>query len=283
MAVASVKIADMTTDPAMVPEQGLFGRILAALLADDVAVKLASAGQLADAMRSGRLARHDEASPVLAVPDPGRPAQPTLLPPQQVPHRSMNTEEGRAAMLHAIAHIEFCAINLALDAAYRFRHLPDDYYQGWLAVAAEEAEHFSLIRRRLQAAGYDYGDFPAHAGLWELAARTADDALVRMALVPRLMEARGLDATPPILAKFAQVGDQDTVAALEVIIADEVGHVALGDRWFRYLCTERNLSPEPTYRQLLADYHAPKLRKPLNIEARLKAGFSEEELARLVE
>ncbi len=265
------------------PPHALFGRSLAALLAAELDAKLVLVAQLAVDWSAGRLGRDDEGDAVLPISDPGRPARPELVPPQVVPHRPMTTQEGRAAMLHAIAHIEFCAINLALDAAYRFRDLPDAYYGGWLAVAAEEGEHFTLIRQRLLAAGYDYGDFPAHAGLWELASRTAGDALARMALVPRLMEARGLDATPPILAKFAQIGDQETVAALEVIIADEVGHVALGDRWFRHLCAERGLPPEPTYRQLLADYQAPKLRKPLNVAARLKAGFSEEELADLVD
>ena len=260
---------------------GLFSRILAVLLETHLDEKLSQTALLARDCAAGRLVRENDTRPVLVVADPGRPAKPELVPAQQVPHRPMHTLEGRAAMLHAIAHIEFCAINLALDAAYRFRQLPEDYTSGWIKVAAEEAEHFSLIRQRLQAIGYDYGDFAAHGGLWALAVRTADDALARMALVPRLMEARGLDATPPILAKFAQIGDHDTVAALQVILDDEVGHVALGDRWFRYLCGARGLLPEPTYRQLLLDYRAQKLKKPLNVEARLRAGFSEHELARL--
>lgn len=267
----------------IIPEQGLFGRSYTALITGDVATKLALTETLASDVRSGWMARHNEEDAVLAVADPGRPTRPELVPPQVVPHRPMTSLEGRAAMLHAIAHIEFCAINLALDAAYRFRHLPDDYYAGWLAVAAEEAEHFTLIRRRLQSLGYDYGDFPAHGGLWDLAQRSADDALARMALVPRMMEARGLDATPPLLAKFAQVGDKESVAVMEVILRDEVGHVALGDRWFRHLCVERGLVPESTYRQLLRDYRAPKVRPPFNVVARMQAGFSAAELAALAD
>jgi uncharacterized ferritin-like protein (DUF455 family) len=261
----------------------LFARTEAVLLESELPAKLAETTALAADWTAGRLRRDDDLCPVLPVADPGRPARPELVSPQVVPQRPMTSLEGRAAMLHAIAHIEFCAINLALDAAYRFRHLPDDYYADWLGVAAEEAEHFSLIRQRLQALGYDYGDFLAHGGLWDLAQRSADDALARMALVPRMMEARGLDATPPLLAKFAQVGDAASVAVLEVILRDEVGHVALGDRWFRYLCAERGLAPEETYRQLLRDYRAPKVRPPFNVAARMQAGFSAAELAALAD
>lgn len=263
---------------------GLFARILAALRETDPDAKCVAATALwGDWQAGGWSALGDDcaAVPAIPLPVPGRPARPELVPPAQVPLRGVGTREGRGAMLHAVAHIEFNAINLALDAAFRFRGLPADYYGGWLQVAAEEALHFGLIRARLRGLDYDYGDFPAHNGLWELALKTADDPLARMALVPRLMEARGLDATPPILARFRQAGDAETVAALEVILRDEVGHVALGDRWFRHLCGERGLPAEATYRRLLDDYRAPRVKPPFNTEARLAAGFSAAELADL--
>lgn len=219
--------------------------------------------------------------PVQPFAPPGRPEKPVLVPPSQVKARSVGSIEGRATMLHAIAHIEFNAINLALDAVYRFRGLPRDYYAGWLQVAREEAEHFVLVRDHLRRLGYDYGDFPAHDGLWEMAGRTADDLLARMALVPRLFEARGLDATPPIINKFISVGDHQAVKILEIILREEVGHVALGDRWFRHVCAQRGLDPVPTYQQLLRDYQAPRLRPPFNVKARLAAGFTEAELEAL--
>jgi uncharacterized ferritin-like protein (DUF455 family) len=174
-----------------------------------------------------------------------------------VPQRSPTTEEGRARLLHAIVHIEFSAINLALDHAARFRGLPEQYYADWIGVAADEAYHFSILRERLNSLGYDYGDFPAHAGLWEMAMKTADDPLARMALVPRLLEARGLDATPPIQRRLEQVGDDASARVLDIILRDEIGHVGLGDHWFRQLCNERNLEPESTYRALLRLQGAP--------------------------
>jgi uncharacterized ferritin-like protein (DUF455 family) len=200
-----------------------------------------------------------------------------------VPQRSPTTEEGRARLLHAIVHIEFSAINLALDHAARFRGLPEQYYADWIGVAADEAYHFSILRERLNSLGYDYGDFPAHAGLWEMAMKTADDPLARMALVPRLLEARGLDATPPIQRRLEQVGDDASARVLDIILRDEIGHVGLGDHWFRQLCTERNLEPESTYRALLRDFKAPRPIAPMNESARLAAGFSPAELAALAE
>ncbi len=263
---------------------GLFARTLAALREPDPDTKCAAATALWADWQAGGVAilRDDDAAvPVIALPVPGRPPRPQLVPPAQVPLRGVGTREGRGAMLHAVAHIEFNAINLALDAVFRFRGLPADYYGGWLQVAAEEALHFGLIRGRLAELGYDYGDFPAHNGLWELAVKTAADPLARMALVPRLMEARGLDATPPILERFRRAGDAGTVAALEVILRDEVGHVALGDRWFRYLCAQAGLPAEATYLRLLGEYGAPKIKPPFNTQARLAAGFSAAELADL--
>ena len=212
------------------------------------------------------------------IDHPGHPGQPELIPPQQVPRRRADTLVGRAALIHALAHIEFNAINLALDAAHRFAGMPPEYYADWLRVADEEALHFDLLNAHLATLGHNYGDFPAHNGLWEMALKTAHDPLVRMALVPRVLEARGLDATPLIVNKLKAAQDQRMVEILGVIERDEIGHVAIGSHWFGYLCRARGLEPEATFRQLLVDYDAPPLKPPFNLEARRKAGFSQPEL-----
>jgi uncharacterized ferritin-like protein (DUF455 family) len=212
---------------------------------------------------------------------PGRPARPRLVLPARVPQRSTFTPEGRAALLHAICHIEFNAINLALDAVWRFAGLPTAFYLDWLRVAAEEALHFTLLRDHLRTLGHDYGDFAAHDGLWTMTEKTAGDVLARMALVPRTMEARGLDATPPIQARLKQAGDAQAVAILDVILRDEVGHVAIGNHWYHWLCAQRGLDPQGEAERLAQDYRSPPLRPPLNLAARRRAGFSDEELARL--
>ena len=211
----------------------------------------------------------------------GQPERPKLVHPRRLSRRTLATEEGRAALLHAVAHIEFNAINLAWDAVYRFRGMPRDYYQDWIRVAAEEAAHFRLLRNRLRELGRDYGDFPAHSGLWDMARRTAHDPLVRMALVPRVLEARGLDVTPGMIERFRGLGDQPSVQVLEVILAEEVGHVKIGSRWFGWLCERRGLPPEQTYFRFIEEYLNNEVRCPLHREARLQAGFSEAELERL--
>lgn len=210
---------------------------------------------------------------------PGRPANPKLVSPLEVEKRSMRTLEGRAALIHALAHIEFNAINLALDAIWRFANMPAQFYGDWLKVAAEEAYHFGLLDSYLVKIGYRYGDFSAHNSLWEMAERTERDVLARIALVPRTMEARGLDASPPLRNKFAQIGDMEAAEILDIILRDEIGHVAIGNYWFNWLCQQRDLDPIATYEMLARQYNAPALRKPLNIEARRKAGFTEAELA----
>ena len=212
---------------------------------------------------------------------PGRPVRPILVAPLAAPRRSMATVEGRATLLHALAHIEFNAINLALDALWRFDAMPHAYYTEWLQVAAEEALHFSLLAAHLRTQGVDYGDFPAHNSLWELAERTRHDVLARIALVPRTMEARGLDASPPMRAKLAQAGDQAAAAILDIILRDEIGHVAVGNRWYRWLCTQRALDPVATYAALVVAYRAPTPRGPFNLSARRAAGFTDAELALL--
>jgi uncharacterized ferritin-like protein (DUF455 family) len=213
---------------------------------------------------------------------PGRPPRPELVSPLSVKHRSMRTLEGRAALIHALAHIEFNAINLALDAVWRFPGMQGEYYGDWLRVAAEEALHFSLLESHLHTLGYAYGDFPAHNSLWDMAEKTAGDVLARIALVPRTMEARGLDASPAVRAKLAQAGDSEAAAILDIILRDEIGHVATGNRWFAWLCEERCLDPIATYASLAQAYKAPQMRGPFNLEARRAAGFTDVELAALL-
>jgi uncharacterized ferritin-like protein (DUF455 family) len=212
---------------------------------------------------------------------PGRPPRPELVSPRLVKHRSMRTVEGRAALIHALAHIEFNAINLALDAIWRFTGMPAEYYADWLKVAEEEAYHFSLLSAHLQTLGFSYGDFSAHNSLWDMAEKTQNDVLARMALVPRTLEARGLDASPPVRAKLAQAGDLAAAEILDIILRDEIGHVAIGNRWYGWLCATRGLDPIATYAALASTYKAPPLRGPFNLEARRAAGFSEPELAAL--
>jgi uncharacterized ferritin-like protein (DUF455 family) len=216
-----------------------------------------------------------------ALPLPGRPDRPALVPPMQVPHRSPYTNEGLAALLHAIAHIEFNAINLALDAVWRFPGMPPDYYRDWLRVADEEATHFTLLRTHLQSLGHDYGDFPAHDGLWEMCVKTQHDITARMALVPRTLEARGLDATPLIQARLRKVNTPAalrSVEILDVILRDEIGHVAIGNRWYGWLCAQQGLEPLAHYRHLARTHSAPRLKPPFNETARRAAGFSQQEL-----
>jgi len=213
---------------------------------------------------------------------PGRPAAPRLVAATSVPRRTPFTPQGRAALLHSVAHIEFNAINLALDAVWRFAGMPLDYYRDWLGVAAEEALHFSLLCEHLDTSlGHGYGDFEAHDGLWTMVERTRHDIVARMALVPRTLEARGLDATPPMQAKLARAGDDRAVDILDLILRDEIGHVAIGNRWYAWLCEREGLDPVAHYAVLVQRHEAPRPRPPFNFEARQRAGFSAAELAAL--
>lgn len=261
---------------------GLFDAARACLLERDPAEKIRLTEQAAADWGAGRL-RVEDGAESHPVDEPGRPERPELVHPRDLFRRTPAHARGRAALIHAVAHIEFNAINLAWDAVHRFRGLPDAYYDDWVRVAVEEAYHFDLMRDRLQELGQGYGDFPAHDGLWNVARRTAHDVLVRMALVPRVMEARGLDATPGMIARFRSAGDSETADRLAIILHDEVGHVAAGSRWFRHLCAERGLEPETAYFELVDQYVRGQIRCPLNREARLKAGFGDGELARLEE
>lgn len=230
-------------------------------------------------------------SKVLIAPHtaPGIPSKPDIITPLKVDKRSVFTLEGHAAMVHSICHIEFNAINLALDAVWRFANMPDDYYRDWIRVAKEEAYHFDLLRTHLRglqhnadgSPTYDYGSFPAHGGLWDMCEKTKDDVTARMALVPRTLEARGLDATPLIQTKLRKANTphaNEAVAILDIILRDEIGHVAIGNHWYNWLCQRDGHEPVAYFRQLQVQYDAPKLRAPFNSAARLKAGFTQLEL-----
>lgn len=220
----------------------------------------------------------DSMSPPKAITQPGLPNKPVLIAPSEVPRRHLGTQAGLIALIHAVAHIEFNAINLAWDAVYRFRNLPKQYYQDWIQVATEEAHHFQLLHQRLLELGSDYGFLPAHNGLWDMAMRTAFDPMVRMALVPRVLEARGLDVTPNMIQKLQQAGDKKTVTILEIILRDEIGHVAIGSHWFKYFCEQRGLDSEQTFRELIHRYFTGQIVGPFDYQIRAQAGFSLNEL-----
>ena len=249
------------------------------LLLTDPKTKVERLSQLFDDQLYGRLSLNP--STCLSAEGlqlPGRPLRPELVPPLTVPKRAMHTVEGRHSLLHSLAHIEFNAMNLALDAIWRFAKMPAQYYADWIKVAKEEAYHFSLIEDHLHSLGLAYGDFPAHNSLWEMVERTSDAVIARMALVPRTMEARGLDAVPAIRDRFKQIKDHRVVEILEIILRDEVGHVLIGNQWFNFFCAQENLSPIKAYQDLAKQYRAPALRGPFNLRAREQAGFTSEEL-----
>lgn len=215
----------------------------------------------------------------------GFPSKPHLVAPKDVPKRSFSTEEGYAATLHAIAHIEFNAINLGLDAAWRFgRNAQEELGEGlafvkdWLRVAREESTHFTLVNEHLKTLGYQYGDFEAHAGLWEMAQATAHDIWERMALVPRVLEARGLDATPMLQEKIAQRKDFEAVGILDIILRDEIGHVYIGNHWYHALSAKRGLDAMKCFTELLHKYRIVIFKGVINTDARIQAGFTQHEL-----
>ena len=237
---------------------------------------------MADAFARGELAIPTEAPPPEPIRMPGRPPRPRLVLPRDLPRRGFGSDEGRAAFIHAVAHIEFNAIDLAWDAVYRFRGMPSTFYADWVSVARDEARHFAMLRARLRELGHDYGDFDAHNGLWEMAEKTAHDGLARMALVPRVLEARGLDVTPGMIVKLRSLGDDATADILDVILREEVAHVAAGSRWYRWHCERARVEPRARFRELLREHATGVLHKPFNTEARLQAGFDLDELESLL-
>ena len=259
----------------------LFAAAKACLSAADADSKPAATLAAADAFLRGELDIPADAPGPEPITMPGRPARPSLVHPRDLPRRGFGTPEGRAAFIHAVAHIEFNAMDLAWDAVYRFRGMPAEYYADWVGVARDEARHFRLLRARLLELGHDYGDFDAHNGLWAMAEKTAHDGLARMALVPRVLEARGLDVTPAMIVKLREFGDEATAEILELILREEVAHVAAGTRWFRWCCERRGVEPRASFRALLREHASGVLHPPFNLEARAAAGFDEDELAAL--
>lgn len=260
--------------------ENLYRQTEIALLETNPRQKCLAVNQLNDDWLNGIVERCNLAT-VLQIDVPGRPERPLLVDPRKLPRRSTATEHGRILLLHAIAHIEFCAINIALDAVYRFRDMPDSYVNDWLRIAVEEARHFELLDDCLRQRGSGYGEFEAHAGLWDMVCKTRHDILHRMALVPRVMEARGLDVTPGMIQRFQQAGDRQVVEILNIIYEEEIGHVAIGSHWYRTICEQRRLEPVTTFEQLIDEYFEDGLRGPFNWPARLKAGFNEAELKSL--
>ncbi|MGH8154595.1 MAG: ferritin-like domain-containing protein [Rhodanobacteraceae bacterium] len=262
----------------------MIGLFDAALRILDCAVpeeKVALTGVAVAALDRGDLSLADDGVAPISIEVPGRPLRPRLVAPRDVPQRGLGSDEGRAALVHAVAHIEFNAINLAWDAVYRFRGMPEDYYRDWVGVAHDESRHFTMLSARLAQLGHAYGDFDAHDGLWEMGVKTADSCRARMALVPRVLEARGLDVTPGMIARLRSVGDDATADILQVILREEVPHVAAGTRWFRFCCAHEGREPDAAFAELLREYMPGGLRGPFNLDARRRAGFGEAELAHL--
>jgi len=259
----------------------LFEQALACLLINDPAQKVAATRLLLQDWLSGAL-NLEPLTEVVSLPVPGRPGKPELVDARDVPRRNFSSLKGRLTLVHAIAHIEFNAINLALDAVYRFQQMPEQYYTDWCRVAAEEALHFTLLSDYLESHGMGYGDLSAHNGLWEMAVKTDFDVLVRMALVPRVLEARGLDVTPTMIEKLTSTGDSELISILERIFADEIGHVKIGSYWYKLLCSERDLDPQATFLQLIEEFMEGAKFGPFETQARIDAGFSPEELQSLL-
>ena len=260
--------------------KSLFESTQKVLLSKDIKQKTQGTQKLKQDFEEGKL-NHEKAFPIKDLIEAGYPPFLNFVAPKDLPRRRLGSPLGKVALLHSLAHIEFNAINLALDAVYRFQQMPSRYYTDWLRVAADEARHFQLLQGRLIQLGGAYGEFPVHSGLWEMAENTAHDVLIRMALVPRVMEARGLDVTPGMISKLEEIKDSESAQILQLIWEEEIQHVSIGSHWFQYLCQKRNICPEITYLHLLNQYFSGRLRGPLHHEARLQAGFSESELATL--
>ena len=265
-----------------VKNNNLFEESLKCIRISDPIEKVAATRTLHQRWCAHEIITESSGKPV-RLPSPGRPSRPHLVNPRKVPRRGFNSRQGLVKLAHAIAHIEFNAINLALDAVYRFRNMPGQFYADWLRVAAEEASHFLMLEQYLHDHEACYGDYDAHNGLWEMALKTDHDVMIRMALVPRVLEARGLDVTPGMIARLKKVGEQELVDILEIIHREEIGHVLIGTRWFNYTCEQRKLSPRETFACLLNDYMKGSIQGPFDEDSRLQAGFTEDELQQLVE
>jgi uncharacterized ferritin-like protein (DUF455 family) len=252
--------------------ESLTGGAVAILTTADPATKAAASRALARAWAEGALGIGDAVPPAR----PARPDRPILRPPREMAkRRAFGSQAGRTALLHALAHIELNAIDLGWDIVARFagEALPRGFFDDWVGVAAEEAGHFELLAARLADFGARYGDLPAHNGLWESAAATADDLLARLAVVPLVLEARGLDVTPQMAARLERTGDAQSAAILRHIYRQEIGHVAVGVRWFERLCRDRGLAADEVFRERVGRCFKGDLKPPFNLAARAAAGF----------
>ena len=256
----------------------LRAQCLKALAADDLNQKLNQVQAIYESFKSHQIKIDAKADIKHTYHLPGAPPKPDIVAPRLVEKRSASTQHGKLIFIHALAHIEFSAINLALDIIWRFKNLPEQFYSDWLQIAYEEQAHFNLLNSYLKKFGLAYGSFNAHNSLWEMAERTSHDLIHRLALIPRTMEARGLDVTPPIIEKFKQQRDDDIAAILEIIYEEEIHHVSIGNIWYRWACDTQKLDPHETYKNLLATYDIELNYQKLNKEARYKAGFLKEEL-----
>ena len=254
-----------------------FRLVYEALLQDDPDKKISLVENI-QKLTLGDATSFEPLDSVEEIPIPGRPSLPELVHPAKVARRKLSTLQGRIALIHAICHIEFNAINLALDAAYRFQSMPKQFYLDWIRVAAEESKHFLLLQKRLLELDASYGDLPAHNGLWEMAMKTQHSVVERMALVPRVLEARGLDVTPGMIERLQAENDSQSVAILQLILHEEVGHVEIGTRWFRYACEQEQLNPEQTFISLLSQYKISTGNTELHMQARKEAGFTQLEI-----
>lgn len=259
-------------------KKNIFQAVYECLMESDLDKKVQQLSQLLEDLTADNFS-FEKTEIIERINDPGRPLKPDLVAPKNLPKRRLGSTEGHAALMHSIAHIEFNAVNLALDAIYRFQDMPKKFYEDWLGVAGEESYHFQMIREHLMHLGFEYGDFPAHDGLWMTTYETDHDPMVRMALVPRTLEARGLDVTPPMINKLRAIGDKRGVEILKILLHDEIGHVEVGSRWFRKLCEARGLNPFVTFQEIIKNYYHGDLRGPFNYEAREQAGFCAEEIA----
>ena len=258
-------------------EENLFESAHKCLMIKDPHQKADEAKGLYQDFENNKIAIQSLDTPV-SVTVPGRPSRPVLVHPRDVPKRGFKSRQGLLRLAHAVTHIEFNAINLALDAVYRFRDMPRDFYSDWLKIAAEEAKHFLLLDDYLQSHGSFYGEYEAHNGLWEIAVKTDHDVMIRMALVPRVLEARGLDVTPDMIDKLTAAGEWPFVEILKIIHEEEIGHVLSGTRWFNYECQNRGLDPRETFINLLNQYMTGVTIGPFHKESRKQAGFTAEEM-----
>lgn len=271
--------APVAAAPGLPPSLAAAARLIVA--AREPAEKARRSVEAAQAWRDGRLSL---ARPTLDPPcpeRPGRPERPVLLAPRDMPKRSIPnrgeaSEKGRIGLIHALAHIELNAVDLAWDIVGRFAHLPmpRPFYDDWVRVGLEEATHFMLLSERLARLGAAYGDLPAHDGLWQAAQETGHDLAARLAIVPLVLEARGLDVTPPMIVRARETGDEDTAIILERIYSDEKGHVAIGTKWFRFMCDRQGVVPESTFHALVRRHFRGPLKPPFNDRARSEAGLT---------